>query len=254
MPGPGRPPGDGPLRLTAPPRTGRAAWGPRPTGARAAGREERPVPGRRTLPARRPQGIRDVPEPCPGARPRGRPTQDPLQPLPLLTTRSRRVPAHDATGHHEGPARYPRHFREPPAHHPPAHPTTSTTGTQTDTTGWHTQPPARTSPQDTPRPPPATPTRTRPPPHKTPRRHQPGTPQKPPQNTILLNSSHTSKSCRRSGVLTVSPAPLTGIGFEDRDHRLGGTSSCMSRYFLQRRTENLRNHADTSVSGRVAVQ
>ena len=64
----------------------------------------------------------------------------------------------------------------------------------------------------------------------------------------------TSKFCRRSDLLTVSSAPLTGIGLEGHEHRLGSTSSCISRYFLQRRTGNLRNHAGTSVSGRVAVQ
>ena len=67
-------------------------------------------------------------------------------------------------------------------------------------------------------------------------------------------SQATSKSRRRSDLLTVSPAPLTGIGLEGHEHRLGSTSSCISRYFLQRRTGNLRNHAGTSVSGRVAVQ
>ena len=50
------------------------------------------------------------------------------------------------------------------------------------------------------------------------------------------------------------PAPLTGIGLEGHDHRLGSTSSCMLRYFLQRRTGRLRNHAGISVFGRMAVQ
>ena len=67
-------------------------------------------------------------------------------------------------------------------------------------------------------------------------------------------SQATSKSRRRSGLLTVSSAPLTVTGIEVHDHRLGGTSSCGSHYFLQWRSGNLRNHAGISVSGRVAVQ
>ena len=200
VPGPGHPPGDGLLVAALVERVGAAE-------AHSQEAHEQPVGGVRPVLDSEPDlhdvpESRDVPELCSDSRLRGRLTENLLQLLLLRPLEFCGVLVSGVTGHH-GSQPVPPPFREPLAYRllgPLDH---LRDDVQADATGGvHNR--LRLHPNQ------LVGVRTLLPPdedvpllvrhvdlhetilHEILRRRQPGTPQKPPQNTVLVNSGHSS--------------------------------------------------------------